>query len=63
MAEIMATNADPLAADVYAAVDMDFATLMGQISEAITMDISCGPRVRRNLITDAAVLEFRFGFP
>ena len=35
MAEIMGTNADPLAAQVYAAVDMDFATLMGQIHEAI----------------------------
>ena len=34
MAEIMATNADPLAAKVYAAVDMDFAALMGQIVEA-----------------------------
>ena len=36
MFEIMATNADPLANEVYAATDMDFATLMGQISEAIT---------------------------
>ena len=35
MAEIMATNADPLAAKVYAALDMDFATLMVQIEGAI----------------------------
>jgi nicotinamidase-related amidase len=35
MYEIMATNADPLAADVYAATEMDFATLMGQVTEAI----------------------------
>ena len=35
MAEIMRTNADPLAAQVYAATDMDFAVLMGQIHHAI----------------------------
>ena len=34
--EIMATNADPLANDVYAALDMDFATLLGRMTEAIT---------------------------
>jgi nicotinamidase-related amidase len=34
--EIMATNADPLANDVYAALDMDFATLLGRITDAIT---------------------------
>jgi len=36
MCEIMATNADPLANEVYAALDLDFATLMGQINEAIS---------------------------
>jgi hypothetical protein len=36
MCEIMATNADPRANEVYAATDLDFATLMGQIFEAIT---------------------------
>src|SRR5580700_11349197 len=36
MCEIMATNADPLANEVYAATDLDFATLMGQIFDAIT---------------------------
>jgi hypothetical protein len=35
MAEIMRTNADLLAAKVYAAVDMDFATLMGQIYDSL----------------------------
>ena len=30
--EIMADNADPLANDVYAALDMPFATLMGQVA-------------------------------
>jgi nicotinamidase-related amidase len=34
--EIMATNADPLANDVYAALDLDYATLLGQITDAIT---------------------------
>ena len=34
--EIMATNADPLANDVYAALDLDFATLLGRITDAIT---------------------------
>jgi nicotinamidase-related amidase len=34
--EIMATNADPLANDVYAALDLDSTTLMGQITDAIT---------------------------
>jgi nicotinamidase-related amidase len=36
MCEIMATNADPLARDVYTALDLDFATLMGQITDALT---------------------------
>jgi nicotinamidase-related amidase len=31
--EIMADNADPLANDVYAALDMPFATLMGQVAK------------------------------
>ena len=34
--EIMATNADPLANDVYAALDLDFATLLGRMTDAIT---------------------------
>jgi len=42
--EIMATNADPLANEVYAALDLDFATLMGQISEAMTS--KKGPTMR-----------------
>lgn len=33
MVEIMADNADPLANDVYAALDMPFATLMGQVAK------------------------------
>src|ERR1700720_4060880 len=33
--EIMATNADPLANDVYAALDLDFATLLGRMTDAI----------------------------
>jgi hypothetical protein len=32
MVEIMADNADPKASDVYAALDMPFATLMGQVA-------------------------------
>jgi hypothetical protein len=36
MCEIMATNADPLANEVYAALDLDFATVIGQFSEAVT---------------------------
>jgi nicotinamidase-related amidase len=36
MVEIMADNADPKALDVYAALDMPFATLMGQVSEALS---------------------------
>ena len=36
MIEILADNADPLAADVYAALDMPFAVLVGQISSALT---------------------------
>jgi nicotinamidase-related amidase len=32
MVEIMADNADPRASDVYAALDMPFATLMGQVA-------------------------------
>src|ERR1700693_2351483 len=34
--EIMATNADAVANDVYAALDMDFAVLLGRITDAIT---------------------------
>jgi len=34
--EIMATNADPLANDVYAALDLDYAILLGQITDGIT---------------------------
>jgi hypothetical protein len=33
---ILADNADPLAADVYAALDMPFAVLVGQIASALT---------------------------
>jgi nicotinamidase-related amidase len=36
MMEILADNADPLAADVYAALDMPFAVLVGQITSALT---------------------------
>jgi hypothetical protein len=32
----MATNADPLANDVYAALDLDYAILLGQITDGIT---------------------------
>jgi hypothetical protein len=32
----MATNADPSANEVYAALDVDFDTVMGQFSEAMT---------------------------
>jgi nicotinamidase-related amidase len=35
MVEIMADNADPKALDVYAALDMPFATLMGQVAGAL----------------------------
>jgi len=35
MIEILADNADPLANDVYAALDMSFATLMGQVAAGI----------------------------
>ena len=35
MVEIMADNADPSANDVYAALDMPFATLMGQVAAAL----------------------------
>jgi nicotinamidase-related amidase len=34
--EIMATNADPSANEVYAALDVDFDTVIGQFSEAVT---------------------------
>jgi nicotinamidase-related amidase len=34
--EILADNADPLAADVYAALDMPFAVLVGQIAAALS---------------------------
>jgi len=34
--EIMATNADPSANEVYAALDVDFDTVIGQFSEAMT---------------------------
>lgn len=33
--EIMGDNADPLANDIYAALDMPFATLMGQVAAAL----------------------------
>ena len=36
MVEIMADNADPRADDVYAALDMPFATLMGQVASALS---------------------------
>lgn len=36
MVEIMADNADPKAGEVYAALDMPFATLMGQVAEALS---------------------------
>jgi nicotinamidase-related amidase len=36
MVEIMADNADPKATEVYAALDMPFATLMGQVASALT---------------------------
>jgi nicotinamidase-related amidase len=35
MVEIMADNADPKANDIYAALDMPFATLMGQVASAL----------------------------
>jgi nicotinamidase-related amidase len=34
--EILADNADPLAGEVYAALDMPFAVLVGQIAQALT---------------------------
>jgi hypothetical protein len=33
MVEVMADNADPRAGEVYAALDMPFATLMGQVAK------------------------------
>jgi len=36
MVEIMADNADPQANAIYSALDMPFATLMGQVSSALT---------------------------
>lgn len=36
MVEIMADNADPKALEVYAALDMPFATLMGQVAGALS---------------------------
>jgi nicotinamidase-related amidase len=35
--EIMADNADPAAGAVYAALDMPFATLMGQVASSLTL--------------------------
>jgi hypothetical protein len=35
MVEIMADSADPRANDVYAALDMPFATLMGQVAAGL----------------------------
>ena len=35
MVEIMADNADPKALEVYAALDMPFAVLMGQVAGAL----------------------------
>jgi len=34
--EIMADNADPKANDIYAALDMPFATLMGQVAASLS---------------------------
>jgi nicotinamidase-related amidase len=42
MVEVMADNADPDAGDVYAAIDMPFATLMGQVAAGITEEIPAG---------------------
>jgi nicotinamidase-related amidase len=36
MVEIMADNADPVSNDLYAAIEMPFAVLMGQVAEALT---------------------------
>ena len=36
MVEIMADNADPRAGEIYAAMDMPFATLMGQVASSLT---------------------------
>ena len=36
IAEIIADSADPLAGEVYAALDMPFAVLVGQIVHALT---------------------------
>jgi hypothetical protein len=36
MVEIMADNADPISNDLYAAIEMPFAVLMGQVAEALT---------------------------
>ena len=36
MVEIMGDNADPVAGDVYAALDMPFAVLMGQVASALS---------------------------
>jgi nicotinamidase-related amidase len=36
MVELMGDNADPKALDVYAALDMPFATLMGQVAGALS---------------------------
>jgi nicotinamidase-related amidase len=36
MVEIMADNADPRAGEIYAAMDMPFATLMGQVAASLT---------------------------
>jgi nicotinamidase-related amidase len=36
MVEIMADNSDPRAGEIYAAMDMPFATLMGQVASSLT---------------------------
>jgi nicotinamidase-related amidase len=36
MVEIMADNADPVSNDLYAAIEMPFAVLMGQVAQALT---------------------------
>jgi hypothetical protein len=36
MVEIMADNSDPNAGEIYAAINMPFATLMGQVAKALS---------------------------
>jgi nicotinamidase-related amidase len=42
MVEIMADNADPEANDLYAAIDMPFATLMGQVAAGLMGQVPAG---------------------